>query len=247
MDIAEVMFPGGSPHLVEPIYKNPKLSAPFNEQLAAAVVARVRHLLPALNPGQKVRIVEIGSGSGGTSAPVMEALTAADGGNLQQHVEFLYTDISAQLVGYGRRTYGPAHPFARFKVTTVMDLCSRLRHASCAKGKKKASCIRHFRKLSVLLVVTLMRTIPLCETSFDSFRIVLTVIAAAGCGEGGGGGRRGRRHLRHHLCNQRAARHPQHVQHPAQLQGGPSSSAHEVQVAVRLLSLQACSLCNFLW
>ena len=33
------MFPGGSPHLVEPIYKNEMLSAPFNEQLAAAVRA----------------------------------------------------------------------------------------------------------------------------------------------------------------------------------------------------------------
>ena len=35
--VTDVMFPGGSPDLVEPIYKNPKLSAPFNEQLAAAV------------------------------------------------------------------------------------------------------------------------------------------------------------------------------------------------------------------
>jgi hypothetical protein len=56
VDIAEVMFPGGSPHLVELIYKNPKLSAPFNEQLAEAAVARVRHLLPSLSPGQKVSI-----------------------------------------------------------------------------------------------------------------------------------------------------------------------------------------------
>ena len=59
VDIAEVMFPGGSPHLVEPIYKNPKLSAPFNEQLAAAVVLRVRHLLPSLGPGQKVSSVVV--------------------------------------------------------------------------------------------------------------------------------------------------------------------------------------------
>ena len=116
MDIAEVMFPGGSPHLVEPIYKNPALSAPFNEQLAAAVVARCRDLAPALAAGQKVRIVEIGSGSSGTSAVVLAALAAADGGKLAESVDFLYTDISAQLVGYGRRTYGPDFPFARFKV-----------------------------------------------------------------------------------------------------------------------------------
>lgn len=35
--VPDVMFPEGSPHLVEPIYKNPMLSAPFNVQLAAAV------------------------------------------------------------------------------------------------------------------------------------------------------------------------------------------------------------------
>ena len=34
--VPDVMFPNGSPHLVEPIYKDPKLSAPFNEQLAGA-------------------------------------------------------------------------------------------------------------------------------------------------------------------------------------------------------------------
>ena len=36
--VPDVMFPGGSPDLVEPIYKNPLLSAPFNEQLANIVI-----------------------------------------------------------------------------------------------------------------------------------------------------------------------------------------------------------------
>ena len=34
----DVMFPGGSAELMEPIYKNPLLSAPFNEQLALIAV-----------------------------------------------------------------------------------------------------------------------------------------------------------------------------------------------------------------
>ena len=41
-----------------------------------------------------------------------------------QHVEFLYTDISAQLVGYGRKTYGAKYPFARFKVLVRHKLTS---------------------------------------------------------------------------------------------------------------------------
>ncbi len=49
------MFPGGSPELVEPIYKNLKLSAPFNEQLTAIICDYVRHRLPSLGQGEKVR------------------------------------------------------------------------------------------------------------------------------------------------------------------------------------------------
>lgn len=100
--VTDVMFPGGSPELVEPIYKNPKLSAPFNEQLAGIVRAYTVDRLAVLPPGEKVRLVEIGSGSGGTSVVVMETLL-----EFGDRVEFVYTDISAQLVGYGRKTYGP--------------------------------------------------------------------------------------------------------------------------------------------
>ena len=53
--VPDVMFPGGSPELVEPIYKNPKLSAPFNEQLTAIICDYVRNRLPSLGPDAKVR------------------------------------------------------------------------------------------------------------------------------------------------------------------------------------------------
>ena len=61
-----------------------------------------------------MRIVEVGSGSGGTSVVVMEALA-----DLGTRVEFVYTDISPQLVAYGRRTYGPRFPFAAFQLLDV--------------------------------------------------------------------------------------------------------------------------------
>lgn len=100
--VPDIMFPGGSPELVEPIYKNPKLSAPFNEQLAGMLRGFVVDRLSVIPSWEKVRIVEVGSGSGGTSAVVMPELL-----EFGDRVEFVYTDISAQLVGYGRKTYGP--------------------------------------------------------------------------------------------------------------------------------------------
>ena len=42
------MFPGGSPELVGPVYQNPILSAPFNEQLAAAVQSYCNDMLQVL-------------------------------------------------------------------------------------------------------------------------------------------------------------------------------------------------------
>ena len=63
---------------------------------------------------RKVRVVEVGSGSGGTSVIVMNALA-----HLGDRIEFVYTDISPQLVSYGRKTYGPKYPFATFHLLDV--------------------------------------------------------------------------------------------------------------------------------
>lgn len=48
--MTDAMFPGGSPALVEPIYSDPLLSGPFNEQLAAALRAYVLAQLEACGP-----------------------------------------------------------------------------------------------------------------------------------------------------------------------------------------------------
>ena len=88
-------------------------------------------VLQALPAGEKVRLVEIGSGSGGTSVVVMEALA-----EYAEHVELTYTDISPQLVAYGRKRYGKQYPFVRFHVLdvekdVVPQVSSLRRHSSC--------------------------------------------------------------------------------------------------------------------
>ena len=70
--------------------------------------------LKGLPKGQKVRIVEIGSGSGGTSEVVMAMLA-----DLAERLELTYTDLSPQLVAYGQKTYGPRFPFAVFRQLDV--------------------------------------------------------------------------------------------------------------------------------
>ena len=64
--------------------------------------------------GRKVRVVEVGSGSGATSVVVMEALA-----HLSDRLEFVYTDLSPQLVAHGRRTYSARYRFASFQLLDV--------------------------------------------------------------------------------------------------------------------------------
>ena len=39
--------------------------------------------------------------------------------DMHEHVEFVYTDISPQLIAYGRKTYGAQYPFVRFRLLDV--------------------------------------------------------------------------------------------------------------------------------
>ena len=61
-----------------------------------------------------MRIVEVGSGSGGTSAVVLAALA-----DLGARLDFVYTDLSPQLVAFGRKTYGAKYGFARFQTLDI--------------------------------------------------------------------------------------------------------------------------------
>jgi len=70
--------------------------------------------LQDLPEGRKVRIVEVGSGSGGTSVVVMAAVA-----DLGDRVELTYTDLSQQLIAYGQKTYGKQYPFVVFKQLDV--------------------------------------------------------------------------------------------------------------------------------
>ncbi len=102
----DVMFPGSSLALVEGIYRGDRLTAHCNAAVAQAVREAV-----AARGGGTVRVLEIGAGTGGTSASVLAAL-AASGAN----VEYTYTDVSRAFALHGQRTFGARYPFARFDV-----------------------------------------------------------------------------------------------------------------------------------
>lgn len=108
-----VYFPKGSMEHFEKIYKENDLSDYYNmlvmEALKGYIQVRLRE-----DKNCKVKIVEIGAGIGGTTAPVLEGIKDY-GANL----EYVYTDISAGFVNYGKRNYGSKYPFTRFEVLDI--------------------------------------------------------------------------------------------------------------------------------
>ncbi len=110
----EVMFPGGSPRLVENVYKANPETVFFNRVLAGELVAHLRERAGA-EPGFAPRILEIGAGTGATSAIVLDAVRAA---GLAVR-EYRYTDLSRAFLDHAERSYGPANPFLTYGILDI--------------------------------------------------------------------------------------------------------------------------------
>lgn len=112
----DIMFPKGSMHLVEGIYKHNKVADYFNEMLSDQVTAFLEQRLKQ-HRETKIRILEIGAGTGGTTSIVLDKLKP-----FQQYVEeYCYTDISKAFLKHGERVYGEQNPFLKFEVLNIEE------------------------------------------------------------------------------------------------------------------------------
>ena len=96
----DVMFPGSSMQLVEGIYRDNALADHFNEVLGDTLLACARQS----STSRGIRILEIGAGTGGTTArilPALEGLAVA---------EYCYTDVSRAFLMHGEEHYQPLLP-----------------------------------------------------------------------------------------------------------------------------------------
>ncbi|HKO58210.1 MAG TPA: SDR family NAD(P)-dependent oxidoreductase, partial [Thermoanaerobaculia bacterium] len=109
----DVMFPNSSMQLVEGVYRGNALVDHFNDVLGQTLSACIEQQLQA-DPRREFRIVEIGAGTGGTTAkllPILQRLPIA---------EYCYTDISRAFLMYAEKTFKPGLPVlttALFDVT----------------------------------------------------------------------------------------------------------------------------------
>jgi 3-oxoacyl-(acyl-carrier-protein) synthase/SAM-dependent methyltransferase len=102
----DVIFPNASMDKVAGLYSNNPVADTFNEIVASAVLAYLQQRL-SINPHARLRILEIGAGTGGTSAAVFARLKP-----YKQAIErYCYTDLSKAFFFHAERNYLPEHPY----------------------------------------------------------------------------------------------------------------------------------------
>jgi acyl transferase domain-containing protein/acyl carrier protein/SAM-dependent methyltransferase len=105
----DVLFPKSSTHLVEGIYRDSPVPDFFNRALCAVIVRYVERRR-RVDPDVRLRILEIGAGTGGTTIPLIRALAPfAD-----VIADYRFTDLSKAFVVAAEREYSERAPYMSY-------------------------------------------------------------------------------------------------------------------------------------
>lgn len=115
-----VMFPNSSMALVEGIYRDNVIADYFNEVLGETLTAAIEKQLKT-NNGESIRILEIGAGTGGTTAKLLPLLDNYD------IEEYCYTDLSKAFLMYAEEHFQEQYPMIK---TEIFDVSKPLHQQS---------------------------------------------------------------------------------------------------------------------
>ncbi|MGA5042268.1 SDR family NAD(P)-dependent oxidoreductase [Streptomyces capoamus] len=107
----EILFPDSSMDLLQALYQG---NEEANSALADALTGHVEQRLAA-DAGARLRILEVGAGTGGTSAVLFDRLRPY--GNAV--AEYRYTDLSASFLRHARQRFGPVAPSLECQVLDI--------------------------------------------------------------------------------------------------------------------------------
>jgi SAM-dependent methyltransferase/acyl carrier protein len=109
----EQVFPAGEVGALGNVYEGNDWSDFFNGQLAGAVT-RLAEDVVRREPARRLRIAEVGAGTGSTTRAVIAALEAQGAS-----ADYLYTDVSAAFTAHGRAAFGAGRPWMEFHVWNI--------------------------------------------------------------------------------------------------------------------------------
>nr|AAR19304.1 putative type I polyketide synthase [symbiont bacterium of Paederus fuscipes] len=110
----DVLFPDASMERVQGIYRDNAVADYFNGMLADAVVAAVEARLRQ-EPEARLRLLEIGAGTGGSTALILPRIAA-----YQEHIaEYAYTDVSKAFLFHAEEHFVQSYPFVQPKLFDV--------------------------------------------------------------------------------------------------------------------------------
>ena len=112
VNITQVMFPVGSMKLVEPTYYGDPIRDHFNLEVANQVLSLVDERVAS---GQSIiTILELGAGTGATSAVVLRGLRAFEG-----RIRYIYSDVSPTFLTHGENLLRGEYPWIEFQTLDI--------------------------------------------------------------------------------------------------------------------------------
>ena len=110
----DLLFGGANAHLVERIYRGNPAADFFNSALQAVIVAYIETRLSE-EPAAQIRLLEIGAGTGGTTADLLPRLDRFHD-NIN---EYCYTDISRAFLAHAEDRYARGHSYLTTRLFDV--------------------------------------------------------------------------------------------------------------------------------
>ncbi|MGG3111556.1 beta-ketoacyl synthase N-terminal-like domain-containing protein [Bacillus velezensis] len=114
----DIVFPDSSMRLVEGVYKHNPVADYFNEVLADSAAAYLKAYLTE-HPDARIRLIEVGAGTGGTSAMLFTKLKPF----AKQIAEYCYTDVSKAFLMHAEQEYGPDVPYLTTALFNAEEPC----------------------------------------------------------------------------------------------------------------------------
>lgn len=96
----EVLFPQGKMDLVADVYRGDRVAA-YGAELCAKIVSNLVEQRRHISPRERIRILEIGAGTGGTSRGVLACLREA-----HEDVQYDFTDVSSHFLRPAESAFG---------------------------------------------------------------------------------------------------------------------------------------------